>query len=290
MTKRFRIPAIVLVLAMLLCACAEIPPASSEPSSASSELLPVSSESAEPSTSPDPTPTEAVSLTPTPTATPAESPQVTEIPAPGGSSVTPKPKVDQAKLYYAVKNTEQLFKAVKEIDAVTYQEGSYFSLFQNIQENGHLLMPKTDANIQITQKNSYPINLCAETETEAPGIRYRLTYNGKDALVTVYYLPKEERVVAKEEVYGYQGGKKNGNIEITLDRAKKNGWIESAITCKEETRTTWGCAYNKESPERYRIWFVLDEIYSVTIDWLESPNGKEAEEFVSKLEFEKVEL
>ena len=228
-----------------------------------------------------------------PQCTPSESAQISQSainpPISGESLVTPKPKVDQAMLYYAVKNTEQLFKVIREIDAVTYQEGSYFSLLQSIQENTHLLMPKTDGSIQITQKNSYPINLCAETETEAPGIRYRLTYKGKDALVTVYYLPKAERDTAKEEVYRYQGGKKQ-KLEITLDQAKGNGWIETAIKCGEVTRNTWGCAYNKNSPERYRIWFVYDELHAVTVDWLENPNGEEAEEFVSKLEFEKVEL
>lgn len=56
MSKRITIPAILLVLAMLLCACAELPT--------------VSSESAEPSETHAPTPTEAVSPTPEPTATP----------------------------------------------------------------------------------------------------------------------------------------------------------------------------------------------------------------------------
>ena len=245
MTKRFRIPAIVLVLAMLLCACAEIPPASSEPSSASSELPPVPSESAEPSTSPDPTPTEN-----------AEPPENVSV------------------LFDTLGDA---LDVIRNEDAETYKEGVFAELFSSVRQEGYVYAPAMQNGV--TWGNGWNVAFKAKTDTQAGGMRYRVQYNGTTALIYVVNMQEAEGKRARADLAkAYNGviGQKS-QAETVLHKLNVYG------------KETTACGTAVQNGLKYTIWFMLDDTHFVSVEWFGS-DAKAAEEFVSKLEFEKVEL
>ena len=271
MTKRFRIPAIVLVLAMLLCACAEIPPASSEPSSASSELPPVSSESAEPSTSLDPTPTEAVSPTPVPTATPTVKPTAAPQETPPENAEPPE-------------NVSVLFDTLGDAldvihneDAETYKEGVFAELFSSVRQEGYVYAPAMQNGV--TWGNGWNVAFKAKTDTQAGGMRYRVQYNGTTALIYVVNMQEADgKRACADLAKAYNGviGQKS-QAETVLHKLNVYG------------KETTACGTAVQNGLKYTIWFMLDDTHFVSVEWFTN-DAAAAEEFVSKLWFEKATL
>ncbi len=278
MTKRFRIPAIMLVLAMLLCACAELPPASSE-------LPPVSSESAEPSTSPDPTPTEAVSPTPVPTATPIPTKKPTATPT-VKPTATPKgsaPDYLRATSFDTIDGLRKFLLTEKD----SYEKGHYASLFQSVRAQGYFLKPVFTDEIQFRTKNGMVIALAvSESWFETPSVAYRLFYRDSDVLLYIHEIEESNSQTVREHLYAHQSGKDlRQSAGLTLDVIKDKGFKETKVTAKRGEIKTWGRVVDP----RYRIWFMLDDTHLVQVEWFTN-DAAAAEEFVSKLEFEKVEL
>ncbi|MBR6557072.1 MAG: hypothetical protein IKT60_06555 [Clostridia bacterium] len=272
MTKRFRIPAIVLVLAMLLCACAELPPASSE-------LPPVSSESAEPSTSPDPTPTETVSPSSVPTATPIAKPTAIPTVASQGSA----PDYLRATSFDTMDGLRKFLLTEKD----GYEKGHYESLFQSIRAQGYFLKPVFSDEIQFRTKSGAVIALAVtESSFETPSVAYRLFYRDSDVLLYIHEIEESNSQTVREHLYAHQSGKDlRQSSGLTLDTIKDKGFKETKVTTKSGAITTWGRVVDP----RYRIWFMLDDTHLVQVEWFTN-DAAAAEEFVSKLEFEKVEL
>ena len=278
MTKRFRIPAIVLVLAMLLCACAELPPASSE-------LPPVSSESAESSTSPDPTPTEAVSPTPAPTATPIPSKKPTATPTvkPTATPQGSPPDYLRATSFDTIDGLRKFLLTEKD----SYEKGHYESLFQSVRAQGYFLKPVFSDEIQFRTKSGAVIALAvSESSFETPSVAYRLLYRDSDVLLYIHEIEESNSQTVREHLYAHQSGKDlRQSSGLTLDAIKDKGFKETKVTAKRGAITTWGRVVDP----RYRIWFMLDDTHLVQVEWFTN-DAAAAEEFVSKLEFEKVEL
>ena len=275
MTKRFRISAIVLVLAMLLCACAEIPPASSE-------LPPASSESAEPSTSPDPTPTEAVSPTPAPTATPIPTKKPTATPTakltiaarPQGG--TPEYKTETS--FDSVDGLREFLLTEKE----TYEDGHYMSLFQSVRARGYFVKPVFTDEIRFETKHGMKLAFAvSESWFETPAVAYQLVYKDTDVLLHIHEIDEDNSQTVREHLYAHQSGKDLRDVEgYTRDIIK-----EKTVVTKSGNVKTWGKVFGS----RYKIWFMLDDTHLVSLEWY-TTDADAAEEFVSKLEFEKVEL
>ncbi len=278
MTKRFRIPAIVLVLAMLLCACAEIP-------SASSELPPVSSESAEPSASPDPTPTEAMSPSSVPTATPVptKKPTATTTVSPTAAPQETPPDYKTETSFDSVDGLREFLLTEKE----TYEDGHYVSLFRSVRARGYFIKPVFTDEIQFLTKHEMKLAFAvSESWFETPAVAYRLVYKDTDVLLHIHEIDEDNSQTVREHLYAHQSGKDlRDSAGLTLQEVKKRSFKECIVEAKSETRSTWGFVFGT----RYKIWFMLDDTHLVQVEWFTN-DAAAAEEFVSKLEFEKMEL
>ncbi len=273
MTKRFKIPAIVLMLAMLLCACAEIPPASSE-------LPPVSSESAEPSVSPDPTPTEAVSPTPAPTATPVSTKKPTATPT-VKPTATPKEAPPTYKTETSFDSVDGLRKFLL-TEKETYEDGHYVSLFRSVRARGYFIKPVFTDEIQFLTKHGMKLAFAvSESWFETPAVAYRLVYKDTDVLLHIHEIDENDSQTVREHLYAHQSGKDLRDVDgFTRDTIK-----EKTVVTKSGNMKTWGKVFGS----RYKIWFMLDDTHLVSLEWY-TTDADTAEELVSKLEFEKVEL
>ena len=292
MTKRFRIPAIVLVLAMLLCACAEIPPASSEPSSASSELPPVSSESAEPSVSPDPTPTEAVSPTPVPTATPIPTKKPTATPtAKPTIAARPQGGTPEYLKTYPFGSVEALRDFILTGDIKTFQKGHYASMVSRIKDCGYFIKPIFTDEIPFSTLSGAQIAFAlSEDALRGLGVGYRVSYKNTDAFVSILDITQDQLNEVKENLYAYELAVDTREVGFDKEDAIRAGYKQTTLTVESSVRDTWGkLIYGQGGRVDYRIWFLLDDSHLVSVDWF-STDAAAAEEFVSKLEFEKVEL
>ena len=245
MAKRFAIPAILLVFAMLLCACAEIP-------SASSELPPVSS-----------APTESSSV---PTADPTTDLQ------------EETPDYPRSTSFRTVDGLREFLLTEKE----TYGKGHYATLFQSVRSCGYFMKPVFTDDIQFHTKNDYKV-AAAVTESgfEAPSVAYRLLYRDTDVLLYIHEIDESNSQTVREHLYAHQSGKDLRDVEgYTRDIIK-----EKTVVTKSGNVKTWGKVFGS----RYKIWFMLDDTHLVSLEWY-TTDADAAEEFVSKLEFEKVEL
>ena len=278
--KRTSVAAILLILSMLLCACAEIPPASSE-------LPPVSSESAEPSTSPDPTPTEAVSPTPAPTATPIPQKKPTATPTVSKEPIkTASGSVPKAKGYVMLKTVEGLKTFIETTDAEKYENGVFGTMLDAALGNGYFYKPVFGNGLVFdSEKGTSDVLAWAEKEKNSSGVCYRVTFEGTDALIYIFDISAKESNDAKEHLYAYECGKDLRAYGRTPEEVKNGAYKQAELAASNGTYRTWGRPFG----ERYRIWFVLDDAHIVTVEWFTN-DAVAAEEFVSKLEFEKVEL
>ena len=88
--------------------------------------------------------------------------------------------------------------------------------------------------------------------------------------------------MAKNSLFAYERGK---STQTSSSAANAKQVKETSIKINGDSRKTCGRVLG----DRYRIWYLLDDTHLVQVEWFTN-DAAAAEEFVSKLEFEKVEL
>lgn len=149
------------------------------------------------------------------------------------------------------------------------------------------MKPVFTDDIQFRTKNDYKV-AAAVTESgfEAPSVAYRLLYRDTDVLLYIHEIDESNSQTVREHLYAHQSGKDLRDTDgYTLDTIKEKGIVEKNVITKSGNMKTCGKVFGS----RYKIWFMLDDTHLVSLEWY-TTDADTAEELVSKLEFEKVEL
>lgn len=168
-------------------------------------------------------------------------------------------------------------EVLKKENAEKYQEGAFAELISSVRQEGYIYTPAIRNGV--AWGNGWNAAFKAKTDTQAGGMRYRVRYNGTTALIYVVSMQEAEGKRASADlVKAYNG--------VIGQKSQAETHSHKLIVCGKETAA---CGTAVQNGLKYTIWFMLDDTHFVSVEWF-GADAAAAEEFVSKLEFEKVEL